>query len=331
MNFDTIKPPDLEGIEPDKIITILFGYRQRLLNAARDDELIRWTIFHYRAEIGAIFRKFGGERHEQSAQIFGQLENPEQILAFVSPKKVKIEDSRRIERMHHRPGFYIFGKQINHEQAKSIRWLSTTGLKVGDPIYVSLLGLFHVEQDKRPIYINDEPTEALKKKVFVLVQLRPDLVERLHFLHFDSNNNAVIERFLNNSLSIAHNNSLSTDEKRAIDILGDFIYHRPAVGEIFFGRIVSVYKYGVFVEFLPGIEGFVSRSELPGAADCDCQNLFSNGEWINVEVIGFLTHGRISLSANSAIQSIREGKEILFERVQTEMLELTRVTDENKD
>lgn len=319
MAVDILGAADLESVRPDKIVSMLFGYKRRLLEAARDNKFERQIIFARRAEIAGVFRQFGGERHQESAQQFEGLEQPNDLLGFAPPKKEQKENPKGHERLFHQPGFYIFGEGLTQEQIRSIRSQNRTGLKVGNPISISLVELFRVRDDKRPIYIHQKITDKLQKQIAVLIHLRPELAERLYFLRFEDEK-AIMEQYKSNALVTAATNSLSERESEAIRMLGDFIYHQPRPGEIFVGRVSKPCEFGVFVEFLPGIEGLVHRSELPRATNEDCRTLFSGGEEMIVQVNEIGRHGQIRLSAKSAAQSVEDGEQPLFVGAQRQLL-----------
>lgn len=320
MAIDILGASDLESIQGEKLVTMLFGYKKRLLEAARDNESERQIIFERRAEIADVFRQFGGERHQESARQFEGLGCPDDLLQFIPPKQEQKENHRTGEGLFHRPGFYVFGESVDMKQIKSIRAKNRTGLKVGNPIPLTLVELFRVRNDQRPIYIHQQVTDRLQNQIAALIHLRPNLAERLYLLCFEDEI-AVIEPYASSALVTAGAKLLSERENEAIGMLGDFIYHQPKPGEIFVGRVSSVTEFGIFVEFLPGIEGFVHRSELPLATTEDGGTLFNNGEAMTVQVIEMDNHGHIKLSAKSAAQSVEDGEQPLFGGVQKPLYE----------
>lgn len=316
MAVEILEVADLETVRPDKLVTLLFAYRRDLLNAARDSAQKRQIIFDSRAEIARVFRQFGGERHQESVKQFETLEKPDDLLEFAPPKNE--QKPERHERVFHRPGFYVFGDKLDEDQVKSIRAQNRTGLKVGNQIPLTLVELFRVKDDNKPIYVNQPVTERLQEQIAVLIQLRPSLVGRLHFLRWE-NGQAVIEPYTSSTLVVV-SSGLSEIKGEAVQILKNFIYHQPKSGEIFVGRVSRACEFGVFVEFLPGIEGLVHRSEVPRATDEDCRTLFNCGEEMIVEIIKIDRNGNIRLSAKSAAEKIVQGEQPLFADVQMQLL-----------
>lgn len=325
MSVEILKAGDLEGVRPDKVMTLLFGYRARLLRAARDDEYERKIIFDSRAGIAAVFKQFGGERHQESVRQFESLKQPDDLLKFTPPERAQNPEPK--ERVFRRPGFYVFGEELDGNQIKSIRSQNRTGLKAGNPIQITLLELFRVANDRKPIYINQPMTDRLQKQLAVLIRLRPELAERLTFLLWEDGQ-AIMEPYASCALVA------TTTADTSLAVMGEamrsfrnYIYHSPRSGEIFVGRVSKVVQSGIFVEFLPGYEGLVHQSEFPKGRES-----FEEGEAITVEVIsidGRCGLQRIKLSAKSAETRVKEGAKPLFADMRRQLL-LTdgAITDE---
>ena len=333
MGITFLKPAELEAKAPKKVVTLLFGYRTRLLEAARDDETERGIIFDHRVQIADVFIRFGRGRHNATAVLFESLASPDGLLEHAPQSKPK-RDTRDEERQRwrHSPGFYVYGEQLSWEQVGTVRKENKTGLKVGNDIPLNLTELFRIKDDGRPIYINAPIDERLLKQLAVLLHLRPALAERISFMSWQGEDSFTLAPY-SQTASEEGGTALATlaqglDEREAVAAqeLGRFVYHQPEVGEIFHGVVVKVGEFGAFVQFLPGIEGLIHISEIRGGKLRGLQE----GDEIIVEVKEIGRNGRIGLSENRAEKSMEGGKRRQPEfQLGTRQLFLTATGSEN--
>ena len=79
------------------------------------------------------------------------------------------------------------------------------------------------------------------------------------------------------------------------------IVSEPEVGKIYQGKVVSIKKFGAFVEFIPGFEGLVHISEMADyRIDC-VEDIISVGDTIPIKLIAIDDRGRCRLSRRRAI------------------------------
>jgi polyribonucleotide nucleotidyltransferase len=76
----------------------------------------------------------------------------------------------------------------------------------------------------------------------------------------------------------------------------DGLVSEPEIGKIYEGRVVSIKDFGCFVEFLPGQEGLCHISELAEGFIDRVDDVVSEGETIQVRVVGFDDRGKVKLS-----------------------------------
>lgn len=77
------------------------------------------------------------------------------------------------------------------------------------------------------------------------------------------------------------------------------------IGKIYRGTVRGIKEFGVFVEFLPGLEGLVHISELADYRVNDPEEVCKMGEKMTVKVIGFDVRGKIKLSRKAALAEIK--------------------------
>ena len=73
------------------------------------------------------------------------------------------------------------------------------------------------------------------------------------------------------------------------------------VGMILEGRVVSITKFGAFVEIEPGRSGLVHISEVSYTFVNDIHDVLTEGQTVRVKVIGIDPGGRISLSIKKTL------------------------------
>jgi polyribonucleotide nucleotidyltransferase len=76
----------------------------------------------------------------------------------------------------------------------------------------------------------------------------------------------------------------------------------PEVGEIFYGRVVTIIPSGAFVEILPGKDGFLHISEIAPERVRSVEDVLKVGQEINVMVIGVRPDGKINLSRKALLE-----------------------------
>ncbi|MDW7982282.1 MAG: polyribonucleotide nucleotidyltransferase [Thermomicrobium sp.] len=76
----------------------------------------------------------------------------------------------------------------------------------------------------------------------------------------------------------------------------------PEVGEIFYGRVVTIIPSGAFVEILPGKDGFLHISEIAPTRIRSVEEVLKVGQEINVMVIGIRPDGKINLSRKALLE-----------------------------
>ena len=74
----------------------------------------------------------------------------------------------------------------------------------------------------------------------------------------------------------------------------------PEIGTVYEGQVVSIKEFGAFVNILPGIDGMVHISEISNERVEKVTDVLSEGQIVNVKIIGIDDRGRISLSIKKA-------------------------------
>ncbi|RYF27784.1 MAG: polyribonucleotide nucleotidyltransferase, partial [Chloroflexi bacterium] len=70
----------------------------------------------------------------------------------------------------------------------------------------------------------------------------------------------------------------------------------PEVGRIYEGKVVSIKDFGAFINILPGIDGMVHISQLSEEHVERVEDFLTEGEIVNVKLMGIDERGRLSLS-----------------------------------
>lgn len=314
-----------EGDSPEKTITALFAYKNRLLRAA-EYSMTREIIFFSRARIAETFRTHGGEKHEETAKFFESLESPDALIPLVlAPTKSTLERERqRGER--HRGGFFVLEAELNGEGLQAVQRHFPRGIGTGKQMRMSLQDLLYAsKRDERPVYVMGPITERVFKALHFITLMRPELVERIEIMEknedgfkFTRYNDAVTE--MKDAFPLV---AAKTEGQVAqIDGLREFLFKTPEAGEIYTGVVTKVVDFGVFIGLKPDkdrmfnmIEGLVHMSEL------DPENVegskivgLQEGDRINVEILAIDLHsGHIRLSVKKARESLEQGKKPAFD------------------
>ncbi len=319
MNFEAVDGLDIDEIEvsvadldPKGKITALFSIRSKLLHSARESTCCREVIFDGRKRLAAIFRQHGGDRHNESAQIFEGLIQPDDILKHAAGIKQKPRQAR--EETRQRPfAFYVYGPGLNDQGVANMRkFLGAKGRRLGSMNQLDPLGLLHVLEetyDGRPIYITQalDENEKLCRQLVVVAKINPRLAKRLFTLEWNDDvpnpkpitEDSSFQRF---SASLVH-------EDGKMEALSEFIYHQPGVGEMFNGRITRAVESGFFVEIIPGVSGLAHKSKIPS----DLIDTLKEGDAITVVVTEIMGADYIRLSMTQAKEEADRGKQPLFE------------------
>lgn len=70
----------------------------------------------------------------------------------------------------------------------------------------------------------------------------------------------------------------------------------PEVGKIYRGRVASIKDFGAFVTILPGVDGMVHISQLSDKRVENVTDVLSEGQEVDVKLVGIDERGRLSLS-----------------------------------
>ena len=70
----------------------------------------------------------------------------------------------------------------------------------------------------------------------------------------------------------------------------------PEVGRVYEGKVVSIKDFGAFINILPGIDGMVHISQLSDERVERVEDFLTEGEIVNVKLMGIDERGRLSLS-----------------------------------
>lgn len=316
MKFEFLDAQELAKAKPKKVNSILFAYRQRLLVAARDNREVCQAVFDRRTEIADLFKEFGGDRHAESAQFFEELPDAEALLTAAPEKKTKAEE--QVEKPYQPLGFYVLGPRLSREENKAVRMASRTGQKPGNQIPISIVQLFKLPDDKRPIFINQSDSDHLRRQLAVLIQVRPDLKTQLHFARWGVDGSFTAEACFRDQQALAV--TLKEDQ---IEALTDYLNHVPKVGCLYRGRVTKIGEFGLFVEIMPGQTGLIHMSEVPNFDSLVELGEIGIGDEVVVEVTRHeVRYDHFFLSIKAAQESLSQGKKVQFSR-QTEQLLLS--------
>jgi len=310
MGIQFLEPAELEHKAPEKVITLLFGYKQRLLDAARDDEEERKIIFDRRLQIAEVFKKFGGERHLEVVQLFEGLMCPDDILRYSGAKR-SLEPKKNPEGRRQRPfGYHLFGSLLSDEERTMLKaHVNKQGIRMGAESRIDVMRILHLLEetyDGRPVYVSESAGEKIIKQLVAIVQINPNLTKRIFVLKWDGevpSPQPITEHPLFQKLST----QLVVQDEDIADKLRRFIYHEPKVGDIFHGVVSRTTDFGAFVQILPEVEGLLSNSEIPRGLE------LQNDDIVDVIVTEVGRHGIVRLSMTKAQERIKEGERPLFE------------------
>lgn len=90
----------------------------------------------------------------------------------------------------------------------------------------------------------------------------------------------------------------AADGKKAYDAIESIISSKlPEVGEVLEGEVTRITSFGVFVNLAPGLDGLLHISQISHMLNGkDIEDLFHEGEKIEVEVKSIDAHGRVTLA-----------------------------------
>lgn len=74
----------------------------------------------------------------------------------------------------------------------------------------------------------------------------------------------------------------------------------PEVGKVYSGVVKRVMDYGVFVEFLPNLDGLAHISRIKGVARHEISSTFAEGDDVEVKVEEITSNGKVDLSIGAA-------------------------------
>lgn len=305
---------ELQSLNPQKRINVLFAIRNRILRAIESDESFKAAIFEQRSELARLFREYGSDRHTETAQLFENLINPDDLLQHVPqinhPKKPK-------ESVRQRPfAFHVYGPPLTDEQRANMKkHINSQKRRMGRANQLSLLELLHVLKDttdNRPIYVTGALDEKLCKQLFIIAKINPELSKRIFILNWNGDTpdpqplsgNEIYQKLVSKPLK--EDDPLNDD--RLIEQFGRFIYYRPTVDNMFTGCIRRKTDFGFFVEMLPGLDGLVHKSEVPH----DLWDKVVEGNIVTVVVTNIDRDGKIRLSVRVARERIADGDKPLF-------------------
>lgn len=74
----------------------------------------------------------------------------------------------------------------------------------------------------------------------------------------------------------------------------------PEVGRIYQGKVVSIKEFGAFINILPGIDGMAHISQLADERVEKVEDVLTEGQILDVKLVGIDERGRLSLSVKDA-------------------------------
>ncbi len=80
----------------------------------------------------------------------------------------------------------------------------------------------------------------------------------------------------------------------------------PEVGALYYGKVVRILPFGVFVELVPGKDGMVHISKLSGHRVEKCEDVVNLGDMIWVKVMEIDEKGRVNLSYKDALKEMEQ-------------------------
>jgi hypothetical protein len=96
-------------------------------------------------------------------------------------------------------------------------------------------------------------------------------------------------------------NSSKGTKNRNVALLMQQNVQAAEVGKVYQGKVVTIKEYGVFVEYLPGKDGFVHISELANFRVRQVEDIVKVGETILVKCMSVDEKGRVGLSRKAAM------------------------------
>ena len=88
----------------------------------------------------------------------------------------------------------------------------------------------------------------------------------------------------------------------------DTIVFVPQVGELYYGKVVRILQFGVFVELAPGKDGLVHISKLADHGIEKVEDACKVGDMMWVKVTEIDEKGRVNLSHKDAVKEIEARK-----------------------
>ena len=179
--MELLKFSEVQAIPEERWTTFLFGYRKKLLDAARDNSYLRDHVFQNRDAIAQVFYAFGGELLEETGNTFLHLESADELLNYCEEKPAR-EAARETAKKEHWTGYHVLSdEELSPMQIQHIRDCTKTGFKVGKPNDISFNQLLYLEErDKRPIYIEGALTQDLVYQLEYLFVFQPYLKEKTY-------------------------------------------------------------------------------------------------------------------------------------------------------
>lgn len=257
---------DIDSNSPQILTKRLFGLKRNLLELVYENQEertntakeFRNAIFSEKENIASLFKKLGGNLHQETAKLFNNLQNADDLayLAIAPKKRQKIKDNS-LSSTYARPGFYVFSKQkIAEEQSLSLKNLNPLKRKgkQGKEIPINTVSrLFRINNNNRPIYITTPMSNNLNYLLKLFSRIRPDCVHRT--FHANWKNGKYELSPLKNI--ITQRDELGETEKKVEDKLTTaarkFFLKNPEPGEIYLSRVEVAKEDSCFVELLPGV------------------------------------------------------------------------------
>jgi polyribonucleotide nucleotidyltransferase len=103
--------------------------------------------------------------------------------------------------------------------------------------------------------------------------------------------------------------SITSNDQKAIDQAKEIIRgltEDVELGKVYRGKITSITKFGLFVEVLPGKEGLCPKQEIAFTRIDNLNDLYKEGDFINVKVIDIDERGRVRLSHKALLSDIAQ-------------------------
>ncbi len=91
--------------------------------------------------------------------------------------------------------------------------------------------------------------------------------------------------------------------KRATEIVKG-LTDEVEIGKVYRGKVTSIARFGIFIEILPGKEGLCPKQEISYSKIDNLNDLYKEGDAINVKVIDINDRGQIRLSHKALLSDI---------------------------